>query len=370
MTSNSRVIVIGGGVIGCSIAYHLAGAGVEVTLVERGKVGGGASGVAAGMIAALSEAIPVGHTLDLALMSRSMLLDMLPQLQQESGIDVEYLSSGILHVAFTEEEEDDLKARLVWQAGLDMGVCWLSAEEARSMEPGLGEGIRGALYSPQEGHLNSRRLVRAFAQGAARRGATFLQDTEVAGLLSSGDRITGVKLPAGELEGDWVVLASGAWAGQYGGWLGVDLPVRPVRGQILAARILPAPISTGVWRGLTYLVPKADGSIVLGTTQEEAGFRDKATLQGIAGILAGAIELVPAVAGAELHKIWAGLRPASPDGAPILGVVPGREGALVAGGHFRNGILLSAVTGKLITDYIIRGEEGPLLPFSLSRFFR
>ena len=211
MTSNSRVIVIGGGVIGCSIAYHLAGAGVEVTLVERGKVGGGASGVAAGMIAALSEAIPVGHTLDLALMSRSLLLDMLPQLQQESGIDVEYLSSGILHVAFTEEEEADLKARLAWQAGLDMGVCWLSAEEARSMEPGLGEGIRGALYSPREGHLNSRRLVRAFAQGAARRGATFLQDTEVAGLLSSGDRITGVKLPAGDLEGDWVVLASGAW---------------------------------------------------------------------------------------------------------------------------------------------------------------
>ena len=105
MASNSRVIVVGGGVIGCSIAYHLAGVGVEVTLVERGKVGGGASGVAAGMIAALSEAIPVGHTLDLALMSRALLLDMLPQLQQESGIDVEYLSSGILHVAFTEEEE-------------------------------------------------------------------------------------------------------------------------------------------------------------------------------------------------------------------------------------------------------------------------
>ena len=117
-------------------------------------------------------------------------------------------------------------------------------------------------------------------------------------------------------------------------------------------------------------MPKADGSIVLGTTQEEAGFRDKATLQGIAGILAGVIELVPAVAGAELHKIWAGLRPASPDGAPILGAVPGWEGVLMAGGHFRNGILLSAATGKLITDYITRGDEAPLLPFSLSRFSR
>ena len=103
MTSNGRVIVVGGGVIGCSIAYHLAGAGVEVTVVERGKVGAAASGVAAGMVAALSESIPAGHTLDLALMGRSYLLEMLPQLQEESGIDVEYIPSGILHLAFTEE---------------------------------------------------------------------------------------------------------------------------------------------------------------------------------------------------------------------------------------------------------------------------
>ena len=188
------------------------------------------------------------------------------------------------------------------------------------------------------------------------------------GCCPPGDRITGVKLASGDMEADWVVLASGAWAGQYGDWLGVELPVRPVRGQIMAARILPAPISMGVWRGMSYLVPKADGSIVMGTTQEEAGYRDKATLEGIAGILASVIHLVPGVAGAELHKIWAGLRPASPDGAPILGPVPGREGALLAGGHFRNGILMSASTGKLITDYITGGEEGPMLPFSLSRF--
>ncbi len=368
MASSNRVIVIGGGVIGCSIAYHLAGAGVEVTVVERGKVAGGASGVAAGMVAALSEAIPVGHMLDFALMSRSLLLETLPQLQQESGIDVEYLPSGILHLAFTKEEEAALKARQAALADLDMGVCWLSPEEARNLEPGIGDGVRGALHSPQEGHLNSRRLVRAFAQGAARRGAQFLQDTEVVGLLSSGDRITGVKLASGDMEADWVVLASGAWAGQYGDWLGVELPVRPVRGQIMAARILPAPISMGVWRGMSYLVPKADGSIVMGTTQEEAGYRDKATLEGIADILTSVIELVPGVAGAELHKIWAGLRPASPDGAPILGPVPGWEGALMAGGHFRNGILMSAATGKLITDYVTGGEEGPMLPFSLSRF--
>ena len=188
------------------------------------------------------------------------------------------------------------------------------------------------------------------------------------GLLYQERRVTGVRLASGDLEADWVVMASGAWAGQYGNWLGVDLPVRPVRGQILATRILPSPISGGVWHGITYLVPKADGSIVIGTTREEVGFRDKPTIQGIAGILSSAIELVPAMAGAELHKVWAGLRPASPDGVPILGPVDGWEGVLLAVGHYRSGILLSAATGKLITDFITKGEERSLMPFGLSRF--
>jgi glycine oxidase len=210
--------------------------------------------------------------------------------------------------------------------------------------------------------------VRAFAQGAARRGATLIQDTEVMGLLCQERRVTGVRLASGDLEADWVVMASGAWAGQYTDWLGVDIPVHPVRGQILAARILPSPISAGVWHGITYLVPKADGSIVMGTTREEVGFRDKPTIQGIAKILSSAIDLVPAMAGAELHKVWAGLRPASPDGIPILGPVEGWEGVLMAVGHYRSGILLSAATGKLITDFITKGEERSLMPFGLSRF--
>ena len=206
------------------------------------------------------------------------------------------------------------------------------------------------------------------AQAAARKGATLLEDTEVIGLLYQQHRITGVRLASGSLEADWVVMASGAWAGQYGGWLGMDLPVLPVRGQILATRILPAPISGGVWHGITYLLPKADGSIVIGTTREEVGFRDKPTIQGIAGILSSAIELVPAMARAELRKVWAGLRPASPDGVPILGPVDGWDGVLMAVGHYRSGILLSAVTGSLITKYITKGEDKPILPFGLSRF--
>ncbi|MBI4282559.1 MAG: glycine oxidase ThiO [Chloroflexi bacterium] len=368
VTSNKHVVVIGGGVIGCSIAYHLASAGIRVTVVERGRVGGAASGVAAGMVASLSEGYSQGEPLKLALGSRALLLELLPQLQKESGIDVEYRSPGILHIAKTPEEEEGLKARLKWQEPLNMGVRWLTAQELRRMEPALGEGVRGALFSPQEGHLNSRRLVRAFAQGAARRGATLLQDTEAMGLVQQERRVVGVRLASGNLEADWVVLASGSWVGQYRDWLGVDIPVHPVRGQILAARILPSPISAIVWHGLTYLLPKADGSIVIGTTQEDAGFRDQPTIEGIAGILSRAIELVPAMAGAGLHKAWAGLRPASPDEIPILGPIDGWEGVLMALGHYRSGMLFSMATGKLITDYIARGEETPLLPFGLSRF--
>jgi glycine oxidase len=368
VASNKHVVVIGGGVIGCSIAYHLAGAGVRVTVVERGQLGGSASGVAAGMVAALSEGFSAGEPLKLALESRALLLELLPRLEKESGIDVEYLCPGILHLALSPEDEEGLKARLEWQEPLEMGVRWLTSQEVRRMEPALGEGILGALFSPQEGHLNSRRLVMAFAQGAARRGATLLQDTEVMGLLCQQRRVTGVRLASGDLESDWVVMASGAWAGQYSDWLGVDIPVHPVKGQILAARIVPSPISAIVWHGITYLLPKADGSIVIGTTREEVGFRDKPTIQGIARILSSAIDLVPAMAGAELHKVWAGLRPASPDEIPILGPVDGWDGVLMAVGHYRSGILLSTATGALITGYITRGKDKPLLPFGLSRF--
>ena len=290
-----------------------------MTLVERGKVGSGASDVAAGMVAALSENLALGEPLNLALYSRAMLLDILPSLQAESGIDVEYRSPGILHVAVTDDEERELRSRLEWQGPLGMDVRWLTAQEAYRAEPALGEGVRGALSSPNEGHLNSRRLVRAYAQAAAKRGADILQDTEVMGLTLQGSRVTGVKLAAGEMEADWVVMASGAWATRCGEWLGLELPVQPVRGQIVSARILPSPISSIVWRGITYLVPKADGAIVIGTTREWVGFRESATLRGVSGILDGAIELVPAVADAELGHVWAGLRPGSPDDSPMLG---------------------------------------------------
>ena len=366
--SKERVVIIGGGVIGCSIACHLAGAGVGVTLLERGKVGSGASDVAAGMVAALSENLAQGDPLDLALYSRALLLDELPSLQAESGIDVEYRSPGILHVAGSEEEETELRERLSWQEPLGMGVRWLSPQEAYRAEPALGEGVRGALFSPNEGHLNSRRLVRAYAQAAARRGADIVQDTEVMGLTLQGRRVTGVRLASGELEADWVVMASGAWAGRCGEWLGLDIPVQPVRGQIVSTRILPSPISSIVWRGITYLVPKADGAIVIGTTRERVGFVEQATLRGVTGILAGAIDLVPAVADAELGHVWAGLRPGSPDDAPMLGPVDGWDGLLLAVGHYRSGILLSAATGKLIADYVAAGDGSRMRPFALSRF--
>lgn len=354
--------------IGCSIAYHLAGAGVKVTLVERGEIGGGASSVAAGMIAALSEGLPQGDPLKAALESRAMLLNMLPQLQSESGIDVEYVTPGILHISLTPEDDEDLNARLKWQVPLKMGVRWLSTRETHNMEPALREDIRGAIFSPQEGQLNSRRLVKALAIGAARRGTTILENSEVIGLLTRDGQVTGVKLPSTDLDGEWVILAPGAWAGQYGNWLDVSLPVHPVRGQIMAVRTLPSPISRTVWHDMTYLVPKADGSVVIGTTRENAGFRSKASIQGIATILTNAIGLVPAIGDAELHKVWAGLRPGTPDGSPILGPIQGWDGVLMAIGHYRSGILMSTITGKLITDYITRGNANALRPFALSRF--
>ena len=362
------VIIIGGGIIGCSIAYHLSKANSKVTIIEKRKIGSAASGIAAGMIAPLSEGLPKGPTLAVAQESRSLLLELIPKLQEDSGIDVEYSSPGILHLAYTAEEVDDLNLRLTWQKEFNMNLDWLSGIEAKKIEPSIAEDVLGALLSPNEGNLNSRRLVRSFAQAASNNGAVLMENTEVTGIIFSGNRVTGVNTTAGNMYADWVVMCSGPWSNHYGGWLGIDIPVFPVRGQIMAVRLLPSPITRTVWNGITYMIPKRDGSIVIGTTREHVGYKDKPTLSGISTILTNALKLVPQIADAELHKVWSGLRPYTQDEIPIIGTIPKIEGAILAVGHYRSGILLSAITGSMVSDLVRNGEKEYMLPFNISRF--
>jgi len=362
------VVIVGGGVIGCSIAYHLASAGASVTLFERNEVAGEASGAAAGMLAPLSESPRPGPFVELCLASLRLFPSLSEALREETGIDIEYLPSGILRVAQTEDEERELRHRLGWQRSLGLPLEWVDGEALRRLEPRLAPA-RGALYSPQEHQVSAGRLTQALAQAAARRGVVFEQGVAVTGLLTNGARVTGVRTPSGKVSAGRVVLAAGSWTGAFARQVGVTLPVRPVRGQMLAFADSALTLRHIVWGEAAYLVPKANGFLFVGATVEDVGFRSATTVRGQRGLQRGARGLVPSLAHGEIVSSWAGLRPGSPDGLPLLGPVPGWEGLSVASGHFRNGILLSPITGRLMAQLLTEGKtEVSLAPFSPARF--
>jgi len=368
MSSNrsTDVIVVGGGVIGCAIAYHLAREGVRVDVIERGEIGGEASGAAAGMLAPLAEVEDAGPFQELCVVSLRMFPALVAMLREETGVDVEYLPSGILRVALTDEEEQRLRDLAGCANGLPQH--WLSPDDLRSLEPGLSPDVRGGLYSPEERQVNADRLTQAFARAAAMHGATLRRNLRVSGLLTGNGRVTGVRMPNGDLAAGHVVLAAGPWTGRIAALLGADLPVFPVRGQMLALPSKSAPRHI-VWGSAGYLVPKANGLVFAGATVEKVGFRRRTTAAGLRSLAEAASTLAPRLGAFAPVDSWAGLRPGSADGLPLLGPLPGWEGVSVATGHYRNGILLSPITGRLIARSIIDGSpDGTMASFSPARF--
>lgn len=362
------VIIVGGGVIGCAIGYYLAGAGARVTILERGEIGGEASGASAGILAPLELTLDRGPLLNLCLASMQLHPSLAETLRQETGLDVEYLRSGILRVALSDEDADGLHALVERQQ--PRGVMqWVDAEALRRLEPRLA-AARGGVYSPHLHQVNADRLTQALAQAAVARGAALRQGVAVTGFLTSGSRVTGVRTGDGRMTAGHVILAAGSWTAALGRRLGVTLAVKPMRGQMLAFGDFSSPlrhILLGEDQG--YLAPKANGFLFVGATVEDVGFRRNTTAKGLAGLRRMAATLVPSLAYAEVASDWAGLRPGSLDGLPILGSVPGWEGLSVASGHFRKGILLAPITGRLMAQWLTQGKaEISLEPFSPARF--
>jgi len=368
-TSSPDVAIVGGGVIGCAIAWHLARAGARVTVVERGVVGAEASSAAAGMLAPLAEGITPGPFLDLLLASLARYPTLADTLREETGIDIELCTEGLLRLALTEEQAATYQAALAWQQACGLPVRWLAADALRALAPAVTPVAVGAVLSTAEHHVNAAQLTTALAAAATRRGVTILEQTPARGLLRVGARVVGVQLADRALAAGHVVLAAGAWAGELGGWLGLPLPVRPVRGQMVALRPAAPLFAQTLYGPHGYLVPKRDGTVYVGATVEEAGFDCRVTAAGIAQLLELATRLAPALADATFVRAWAGLRPGSPDQRPILGPVPGLEGVSLAVGHFRNGILLAPITGELLAQHVLGQPTAlPLDPFSLARF--
>ncbi len=364
----SDVVVVGGGIVGLACAYELAKAGASVDLLEYGRTGMQATNAAAGMLAPLIESHGPGPMLDFGLRALAAYPALVDELAP-TGIDVELRITGILKAATSPADFDHLRARLAWQRQCGLTIDELDAATCRELEPRLGGRITGGVFSSDEGGINNQMLSLAVARAATARGARLHTDTPVTGFEAAGCRITAVVSRDRRFAGDHVVLAAGARSRQLAKLLGVEVPVRPIRGQMIALGGMLPPIRRIVWGPDGYLVPRANGLVFAGATVEDVGFRRRTTKAAVRRLRSMAAALVPQLRAATTQFEWAGLRPGSPDGLPIIGPVPGLENLVAATGHYRNGILLGPLTGRVVADGLTRGDwDGVPQAFSPTRF--
>lgn len=362
------VLIIGGGIIGCSIALELTRARVRVLLLERDRIGCEASGEAAGMLAPQAEGLSPGPFLDLCLKSRAMFGPLQDTLREETGIDIEVLRSGLLYPFLTEEDEVYGKRLFEEQRGRGLTVEWWDHRHVLEAEPHVTPAVRGALYLPDDHQVQNARMVRALHLAGARGGAEYVEGSPVTAIVREGDRVIGVRSLTETYHAAKVVIAAGAWSGTLSELVRHEIPIRPARGQLLSLQTCGELVRHILYGREVYLVPRASGEVVVGSTVEFVGFEKHVTAAGIEGLLAAARKLVPTLASRPMLQAWAGFRPWTPDELPYLGAVPGSPGLYIASGHFRNGILLAPVTGQLMAE-LLRDEKPSLSlsPFRLGR---
>jgi glycine oxidase len=369
------VVIVGGGVIGLATAWRSLERGLRVTVADPTPAGK-ASHVAAGMLTPVSE-LSYGEeaVLRLGLASRDRYPSFVAELEEVSGRSTGFRADGTLQVALDADDLAVLDELRRFQESVGVPAEALTGRECRRLEPLLAPSVRGGLLAPADGSIDPRRLTAALLAAVERLGGTLVRRraTEV---LTDGGRATGVRLDDGEpLHADQVVLAAGPWSQDLKGLPdGALPPVRPVKGQVVRLRGDVPFIGRSV-RGLVrgssvYLVPRADGEIVIGATQEELGFDTRVTAGGVWELLRDARELLPYVTELEFIEVEAGLRPGSPDNAPILGP-SALPGLLLATGHYRNGVLLTPVTGDAMAESLATGAMPEIArPFSPARFNR
>ncbi len=352
--TTTDVAVVGGGIIGGTVAWRLAQRGLAVTLLDRGDPhAGAATPAAAGMLAPALEHHRVRALADLCLASHARYPSFVAELEAATGATLDYQACGAVQVALSEPELSVLDTLASSASDRGIPVTRLTAAEARSLEPRLGN-ILAALHFPREGVVDPRRLAAAVRQAAIRAGVVWRAPSDVKALHTDGTgdpTARGVTLASGErLLAERVVLAAGSWSSAFDPGL-PPASVRPVRGQIVVLAA-SAPLTRVIAGGDVYLAPRSDGRVLVGSTMEDVGFVQAVTAGALATLCAGAVALVPSLATAHVVDSWCGFRPASADGLPLIGRVQS-TGLFVATGHHRNGILLAPLTAELVTKMIL-----------------
>ena len=358
------VIVLGGGIIGCSLAAALRRQGQQVAVIERGVIGAEASTAAAGILSAQMDLARPGPFFDLCQAARRQYPGWVRELERRSGVGVGYHRDGILYLALTRREETRMAARARWQRQLGLHAERWSPAEVRRREPSVDGSLRAGFFFPDEAQVDNQALMRALASACRKAGVRLMEHTAVRRLIVQRKRVQGVVTSRGAVRGPIVVNCLGSWASLGGRFA---IPVEPARGQMLAFSGPKRLFRHAVMAEQAYVVQRRDGRLLVGSTIEHVGFDKSLTLEGMSSILNGLRRFSSALERCTFLNAWAGFRPYSKTGRPLLG--PTRiSGLYLATGHFRHGILLAPITAKVMAEVILRGRASvDLSPFAPAR---
>ena len=365
MPDTSDMIVVGAGVIGNAAAYYLSREGARVLVLEQEAIGSGSSAHATGLLSLLGTEFSPGPSFSMGLESYRMFSELVPLLEEETGMDLLCQRQPSLRLALEEEEEKLIKGLMVWQQEF-VAMRWIGGDEVLRLEPRLNPAIRGAVYEDESTQLDSYRLTLALGRGAEVHGAA-VQLRRATGLIARQGRVTGVRTTGGDLSCQTVVLATGAWSEESARWLDFPVPVHPMKGERLLLQLDGAPLPVLISspkRG--HMVSQLDGRLSVGSTggrdyDEKDMFLgvefDRRPTEGARReLMERAQEVFPGLGEAKLVQQLAGSRPLSADGMPIIGPVPGWKGVMLATGHGTKGVHLGPFTGRVIADYVLRGK--------------
>ncbi|MFV8826628.1 glycine oxidase ThiO [Alkalihalobacterium sp. APHAB7] len=365
-----RIVVLGGGIIGLATAFECQRRGHEVVVLEKVACGGQASGAAAGMLAPFSE---IGEDPDdffrLCLESLKLYPKWQKDVKEVSGMDFEYTNSGSLHCVYHEADLLALETRQQWQGQFGAKAEILYGEDLFKLEKELSKDMIAAMYYPEESHVYAPDYVKALEEGCRKLGVKIYDYLEEVTLHSWQSEITMVAKDGRTFLGDRLVVSNGAWAKELETVLDLNIPVYPIRGQICAYNIPVGKVNHIIYTSQGYLVPKANGTLVNGASEDIAGFNTTVTEKGIRRLTNWNKNVLPFLEGEVPFHTWAGLRPATQDGYPLIGPLSNTPEIIFAAGHYRNGILLSPVTAHIVADLLDKKQEiVPLNSFSPERF--
>jgi glycine oxidase len=353
MNKQYEVGIIGGGIIGQSIAYHLAKEGVSVLVLESHKIGTGATSAAAGMLGANSELEKNDTFYQFAKESQRLYHSLQYELSERSQINIGLIDKGMYKIAMNDDEADSLKEAASYYESVE----WHEKEMVLEHEPTLSTSIKGALYIKEDGHVSPLHVCAAFSKSASLLGATILENSPVHAIKKTSKNGFTLSTPRADFSVNKVVIANGVWSEHFFKQLGVNAGMKPVKGECLSVKSSEISLEKTIFYDHCYIVPKGDGRIVIGATMVEDDWSTAPTIGGIQSLIEKITPIMPSIASSQLYETWSGLRPQSHDGKPYIGQHPDGEHIYFATGHYRNGILLAPKTGEMVRDLILGRQQ-------------